>query len=82
MSHAGDAIAPAVNQNGLHRKAHQRLRVDSASLPRQFALAMALAAAVLTGITPKEQFESEPLRPAYILPGLPELLEAFRAADR
>lgn len=38
-------------------------------------------AAVLTGITPKEQFEREPLRPAFILPGLPELLEAFKSAD-
>ena len=38
-------------------------------------------AAVLTGITPKEQFEREPLRPAFILTGLPELLAAFQAAD-
>ena len=38
-------------------------------------------AAVLTGITPKEQFEREPLRPAFILPGLPELLAEFQKAD-
>jgi len=37
--------------------------------------------AVLTGITSKEQFESEPLGPTFILPGLPELLDAFQAAD-
>jgi len=39
-------------------------------------------AAVLTGISPKEQFESAALRPSWIFPGLPELLEAFKAADQ
>lgn len=39
-------------------------------------------AAVLTGITTAEEFRTVPARPALILPGLPELLDAFQQADR
>ncbi|RME56062.1 MAG: HAD family hydrolase, partial [Caldilineae bacterium] len=38
-------------------------------------------AAVLTGITPRAEFEAADPRPDFILPGLPDLLEAFRQAD-
>ncbi len=39
-------------------------------------------AAVLTGITTEEEFRTVAAPPALILPGLPELLDAFRQADR
>ena len=46
------------------------------------AIKLGLAtAAVLTGITPREQFEQANPRPDLILPGLPELLQAFQQAD-
>ena len=38
-------------------------------------------AAVLTGITPEEEFRTVERQPDLILPGLPELLNAFRQAD-
>jgi len=38
-------------------------------------------AAVLTGITTEEEFRTITPRPDLILPGLPELLDAFRQAD-
>ena len=38
-------------------------------------------AAVLTGITTEEEFRTVTPRPDLILPGLPELLDAFRQAD-
>ena len=38
-------------------------------------------AAVLTGITPREQFEQADPQVDFILPGLPELLALFKQAD-
>ena len=38
-------------------------------------------AAVLTGITPEEEFRTVARQPDLILPGLPELLDALRQAD-
>ncbi len=38
-------------------------------------------AAVLTGITPEHEFRAAAAPPDLILPGLPELLDAFRQAD-
>ncbi|MDE0463642.1 MAG: HAD hydrolase-like protein, partial [Caldilineaceae bacterium] len=38
-------------------------------------------AAVLTGITTEEEFRTVVPGPDLVLPGLPELLDAFRQAD-